>query len=150
MPFISCTHKITSWFLLALYLTTASAYGLDKTDAGDRGVDPAAIEARAAEMHERLALTDEQSEQIKPILIEHLERTSIVLQGFGINLKTGERPEKRLGFRQARQLKSELDVVSDDTSQALSTILSPEQMEEYEEIAEERREERRSRIKASR
>jgi Spy/CpxP family protein refolding chaperone len=133
-----------------LSLVTATAFGSDITATSEREIDPAALEARSAEMRERLALTNEQSEQIKPILIEHFEKTSIVLQDFGINLETGERPEKRLSFRDARQLKSELDVVRDGTNQALSTILSPEQMEEYEEIAEERREEIRSRIKASR
>ena len=150
MPSTSHIRKLTSRLLIVLSLVTATAFGSDITATSEREIDPAALEARSAEMRERLALTNEQSEQIKPILVEHFEKTSIVLQDFGINLETGERPEKRLSFRDARQLKSELDVVSDDTSQVLSTILSPEQMEEYEEIAEERREEIRSRIRASR
>jgi len=144
------TRKIATRFLAVLALIAVATLGTVSTIAENREVDIAALEARAAEMRERLALTDKQSEQMKPILIEHLEKVSIVLKGFGINLETGERPENRLGFRDARKLKSELDEVRGETSQSLSTILSPEQMKEYEVISEERRKEMRSRIKENR
>jgi Spy/CpxP family protein refolding chaperone len=144
------TREITTRLMAMLCLVVTATLGPTSSIAEERQVDPAALEARVAEMRQRLSLTDEQSEQIKPILIEHLEKISTVLQGFGINIETGERPENRLGFRDARKLKSELDEVRDETSQSLSTILSPEQMKEYEEISEERREEMRSRIKEQR
>jgi hypothetical protein len=86
-------------------------------------MDPAALEERTNEMRERLDLTDKQVEAIEPILIDHMEKTGAVLKEYGIDLQSGERPKERMGFREARKMKSELDGVQSKTEGALDDIL---------------------------
>jgi len=118
--------------------------------AQERQVDPEELKERAQEMRERLNLTDDQAEAIQPIMIDHLEKTDKVLKGYGIDLRTGERPEKRMGLRNARNMKSELDEVQASTEGELEKILDDDQMREYREIVQERQAARREKIKASR
>ena len=136
--------------LAAVAMTALFAIATQTAAAGDREIDPAALEERINEMRERLDLTDKQVEAIEPILIDHLEKTGAVLKEYGIDLQSGERPKERMGFREARKMKSDLDGVQSETEGALDDILDDDQMNEYRQIAEERRARIREQIKANR
>jgi Spy/CpxP family protein refolding chaperone len=140
----------TTRILAAVAITAVFAIATQSATAGDREMDPAALEERTNEMRERLDLTDEQVEAIEPILIDHLEKTGAVLKEYGIDLQSGERPKERMGFREARKMKSELDGIKSKTEGALDDILDDDQMNEYRKIAEERRAKFREQIKANR
>ncbi len=136
--------------LAAVAMTALFAIATQTAAAGDREIAPAALEERINEMRERLDLTDKQAEAIEPILIDHLEKTGAVLKEYGIDLQSGERPKERMGFREARKMKSDLDGVQSETEGALDDILDDDQMNEYRQIAEERRARIREQIKANR
>ena len=136
--------------LAAVAMTALFAIATQAAAAGEREMDPAALEERTNEMRERLDLTDKQVEAIEPILIDHLEKTGAVLKEYGIDLQSGERPKERMGFREARKMKSDLDGVQSETEGALDDILDDDQMNEYRQIAEERRARIREQIKANR
>ena len=136
--------------LATLVMTAVFAIATQTATAEEREIDPAALEERTNEMRERLELTDEQVEAIEPILIDHMEKTGAVLKEYGIDLQSGERPKERMGFREARKMKSELDGINRKTEGALDDILDDDQMNEYRKIAEERRAKFREQMKANR
>lgn len=110
----------------------------------------AKFEQRMRDTRERLELSDEQVEAIKPVLRESAEKRGAILQSYGFSIEGGRESGERLGFRKARAMRSEMEGVRDETEQAMEEILDDEQMDEYLEIAEERQEEIRDRIRDSR
>lgn len=108
----------------------------------------AQIEARIAETRERLKLSDEQVEQLTPILKSSIEAQMGVLEKHGIDLENRDSEnQKRLSFREARKLRKDLDVVRKSSLEQVEGILSEKQFAEYKEIQEERRKKMREMIK---
>ena len=136
----------------AVPLTLACALGaVASLPALAQEADRAAqLEERIAETRERMNLSDEQVEQITPIMETHLEAMAAVLDDHGIDFQKRSGERKRLKFRQMRALRKDLDAVRADTAEKLSGILTGEQMEEYEKIREERKAELRARIRERR
>jgi len=109
----------------------------------DRG---ALVEERLAEAKVRLDLSDEQLEQVKPIMKATIEAQRSILAQFGIDLEAEGDPKTRLGLRKARQLRSELTEIRAGTLENLDDILSDEQLNEFRKIQEESRQAMRNRI----
>jgi hypothetical protein len=111
----------------------------------------AQFEERLAETKARLNLSDEQVEQITPILRSGFETQMAVLEKYGIDLQDVD-PDgrKKLGFRDARKLRKEMDAVRANTSDEVENILSDEQFSEYKEIQAERKKKMREMIKERR
>jgi len=103
-----------------------------------------------AETNARLDLTDEQAEQVAPILQSNFESQRAVLLKYGIDIESGKPPAKKLGYRKARAMGRELEAVRAETNHALEDILTEEQIREYEKMQEERRSELRQRVRAAR
>ncbi len=107
------------------------------------------FEERIAQTQERLGLTDEQIDEIAPILESGFEAQAAVLEDMGIDLENrGQRP--RLGVRDLRRLRSELQSIRENTREQLAGVLTAEQMEEFTQIQEENRAELNERIRARR
>ena len=120
-------------------------------EAGDAKPDemPAEVEQRIEEIRDRLALTDEQKEAAAPILEAGIEKQRSIMEKFGVDpTARGERP--RLGLRDARKMRGEMDAVREDTLELLAEVLTPEQIEEYKKIQEEARGKMRGRMRANR
>ena len=109
----------------------------------------AKLQERMAETRARLELTDEQVEQMQPVMQSATEAQQAILQRYGIDLDDPS-SNKRLGFRDARKLKSDMSKVRSDTVKQLEQILSDEQLKEFKKIQEERRQEIKQRIQAGR
>ena len=108
----------------------------------------AQLEERIAETKERLNLTDEQIEQLTPVLKSGFEAQMAVLEKHGIDLENRDSGnQKKLGFREARRLRNELDVVRESTLLQVEGILSAEQFSEYKKIQDERKKRMREMIK---
>lgn len=106
------------------------------------------FEERIAETKARLNLSDEQIEQLTPILESGFEAQMAVLEKNGIDLKNRDPDNrKKLGFRAARKLRKEMDAVRANTSDEVEKILSDEQFSEYKEIQAERKKKMREMIK---
>lgn len=106
------------------------------------------LEQQIADMKERLALTDSQSEQIKPIIEESITVRRDVLKKYGIDPVNGDRESfKKLSFSDKRKLRGELQDAKKTTHKKLEAILSDEQMDEYKDIQKERKEKLREHMK---
>ena len=110
----------------------------------------AQVEERLAEARERLELTAEQEEAIKPILRNGAERSGEVFAEYGVTADTLGSKERRLSFREMRQLRGDMDEVRAETRASLAEVLSAEQMESWDELAEESRARMREQIKSRR
>ena len=133
---------LTAAFLTALALVTPPS--LAKEDRA------AQVEQRIEEARTRLDLTDEQLDRMAPVLEESMEARRRILSSYGIDLEDRSGPDKRIGLRQARAMRKELDVVQADTLEALAGILNDEQMDEFTRMQEERKAEMRERIRGGR
>ena len=110
----------------------------------------AVLEDIFTETRSRLDLSDEQVEQITPILQSSFESRRAILMKYGIDIENRKPPAQKLGFRKARTLSKELERVSSSTSRKLDDILTKEQMSEYTTMQNERKSKMRERLRASR
>ncbi len=92
---------------------------------------------RMQEMRERLQLTDEQEEQVQPILAESAKRTREMLERY---MSQGRSPSTM------SQMREEMQKLQKENRAKLEEILSAEQLLEYDTIQQEWREERRRRM----
>ncbi|MGD2031838.1 MAG: hypothetical protein PVI25_06100 [Gammaproteobacteria bacterium] len=129
--------------LTAAFLTTLALVSTPSLAQEDRA---AQVEQRIEEAKARLNLTDEQLDQMTPVLEESMAARQSILSSYGIDLENRSGSAKKLGLRQARAMRKELDVVQADTLDALGRILNDEQMEEFKRMQEERKAEMRERI----
>jgi len=129
---------------MALVITASPAAQAEEDRA-------AQFEERIAETKARLNLSDEQVEQLTPILKAGFEAQMAVFEKNGIDLENGDpNNRKKLGFRAARKLRKEMDAVRANTLDEVEEILSDEQFSEYKEIQAERKKEMREMIKERR
>ena len=94
----------------------------------------------------RLNLSDEQIQQFEPILTDHREKLLSVMKKQGVNPHPGLLKDK-IGFRQLRTIKKDIDKVYKQTEGQLVDILSKEQFHEYKKAQEELRVEMRAGLK---
>jgi F0F1-type ATP synthase membrane subunit b/b' len=111
---------------------------------GDRA---AQIEQRMEEAKARLNLSEEQLDQMAPVLEKSMEKRQAIFSNYGIDLESGNGSGRRLGFRQARAMKQELEAVRAETLNELDGILNDEQLDEFKRMQEERKGEMRERIR---
>lgn len=94
----------------------------------------------------RLNLTDEQAEKFEPIFLDNKEKRLGVMKKYGIKRDSASFGEK-IGLRQLRAIKKDMDKINKQTENQLADVLSKEQLDEYKKIQEEQRIEMRSRLK---
>jgi uncharacterized coiled-coil protein SlyX len=140
-----------SILLLTLFTLTYCGLAFSETDSV---VEPenasAVLEDMVAETKARLDLTDEQVEQVTPILQSSFESRRAILLEYGIDIESRKPPAQKLGFRKARTLGKELDSVRASTLRELDDILTEEQLSEYVAMQNERKNKMRERLRASR
>jgi hypothetical protein len=110
----------------------------------------ARFEERVAEAQARLDLSDEQLEQFKPIMQSAAEAQRSILAKYGIDLEAEGGQQNKLGMREARKLRSEMQKVRNNTLEQLNDVLTDEQLDEFKKIQEERKQEMRERIQGGR
>ncbi len=134
-------HLFSALFMgIALSAAPVSAQPSD----ADREAAAEQIQKRIEETSARLKLTDEQKPQVEAILRESAEKRQAILQDFGF--EEGKRPNLRP--RQKRDLRGQLNAVSEETTEKLSAILTDAQIAEYEVIKEEQSAAMRERIQS--
>lgn len=141
-------RKLVVLAIAAMGLSAMPGYADEAADAESDEM-PAELEQRIDEIRDRLALSDEQKEAAAPILEAAFEKQRTIMEEYGIDPATrGER--QRLGLRDARKMRGEMDEVREETLESLAEVLTPEQLEEYQKIQEEGRQEMRGRMRANR
>lgn len=98
------------------------------------------MDARMQATRERLALTGEQSEALRPILAGSFEQRVAVLKSYGFS--QGIKP--KLSFRQKLALRDDMSDLREATNAEVSQILSADQMKEFRKMQDENRERLRS------
>lgn len=127
--------------VLATSATQALAQDISDERLGD-------FEERIEELQTRLGLTDEQLEEMRPVIAKNFEKT---LQAFDeAGLEQGGGGASSLGRRDRIRLGRQIRDIQEETDKKIRDILTDEQMDEYEEIQEERREELRARMQGGR
>ena len=127
--------------VLATSATQALAQDISDERLGD-------FEERIEELQTRLGLTDEQLEEMRPVIAKNFEKT---LQAFDeAGLEQGGGGASSLGRRDRIRLGRQIRDIQEETVKKMREILTDEQMDEYEEIQEERREELRARMQGGR
>lgn len=104
-------------------------------------------EERIAEVRSRLNLSEEQMKQVRPVLQEAGEAQRTVLKKYGIDLDAENSPMPKLGMRDGRKMRGELQKVQADTMIRLEGILTPQQLKDFQTIQQERSEAMRKRIR---
>lgn len=99
---------------------------------------------------ERLDLTDEQIEQVRPVLEKSAAEQQEILARYGIDLEAPQSSSEKPGRRQLMAMRKEMEPVRKNTLTELGEILSDEQLEELKRIQEERRAEMRGRMRGGR
>lgn len=100
--------------------------------------DLSRLEARLGEVKARLALTEEQTAQLKPVLEEHFNTQLAILDRYGIG--TGSRDsDRRPGPGSLRALRRELEENKTKAEARLSGVLSAAQLAEFRNIQAERK-----------
>jgi hypothetical protein len=134
-------------------LTTAAiVFTLSLFNASVKADDERAAKAQEQmqQTFERLELTDEQIEQVKPVLQESASAQQEILASYGMDPQSRQNSASKPGLRQMRAMRSEMEGVRKDTINELEPILSNEQLDEFKLIQQERRAEMKERMRASR
>lgn len=131
------------WLFFAGLMTAASL-------ATGGEFDAAAAEQRVQEMAERLDLSDQQLEQLQPLVTESIARQLDVLEVYGINPDGVGAGRQSLGMRQVMAMRKDMMAVREELRDGAAKILSDEQMQEFQAIQEERAAVMRERILAGR
>ena len=99
-----------------------------------------AVKQRIAEMKERLQLTPQQEQTIRPLVEAHVAKLREVRSSLG---EQPTRDQKRDAARKVHELSAEF-------SKQVQAQLTPEQQEEWKKLREENRDQLRERVRARR
>ena len=102
---------------------------------------------RLIQVQARLKLSDEQIDQMAPVLEESRASQRVILERYGINPENPGGSSTRPGLRQLRAMRGELEGVQAETLADLEGVLSREQLDEFKLMQEEQRAEIRARIR---
>ncbi len=94
---------------------------------------------RMQELKERLQLTPEQSEQLRPIMLEEFQKLKAVRDKYNSDGDGTQRPRTKM--KMGREMKS----IQSETDQKLQSILSKQQMDDLHKLRDEWREQMRER-----
>ena len=146
-------EHVTRRALMVLIVTCCCILPLaaqDQADEADQAARLEQLQERLQEARDRLALTDQQREQVRPILAAGFQAQRAVLAEHGIDLLAPAEERPRLNLRQLRALGADLDAVRADTLAALAEVLTADQLQTYRELQDERRQELRERLRERR
>ncbi len=122
------------WCLLLFVPALAVAFAQGDGNPSDRAAD---AKQRLAELKQRLNLTPDQEERVRPVITEEVQQAKAVMAKYDLsNLRP--RDKMRLG----RELKG----VRESADKQLKAILTPAQMQELRRYREERRDEMKKRM----
>ena len=99
-------------------------------------------EKRIEDIGARLALTEEQMTEVRPILQDHFDAQMTILDKYDIG--NGKRPK----LRKLRALRQDLKANKAQTTKRLAAILSAEQTAEFDKIQAEQKERTREKFRS--
>ncbi len=117
--------------LLAVLVASVPVLAAQEPAEGQRGEK---MQQRLQQVKERLNLTPEQIEQVRPVFMDEMQQMKAVRDKYGT-----ENQNRRTKFKMARELRG----IRENADQKLQTILSKQQIAELKKMRKEWREESR-------
>lgn len=127
------TGRIAAVMAAALLLLAPTPQAAAQADAG------------LGQARERLGLSPEQWNELKPILQDHFEAQMAVLEKYGVDIENGGAGQ-RSSAEDMRELSEELRRSSDGFEEQAAEILSTSQMAQLRQMQDERKERMREQL----
>ncbi|MGP9800615.1 hypothetical protein [Rheinheimera sp. NSM] len=93
-------------------------------------------EMNVVKIKERLSISSEQETKFSPVLEQHIKDRDNLFEKYGLDKESAS-----ISFRNLRSFRSEMLMLSDNTKEKLSDILTESQLKEWNAIQEESRRE---------
>ena len=137
-------------FLVLTLLVSVSVLSKANSPIDDKFINEYSLSKEQAvylnSMIGRLKPTDNQNDQLMPIFLDIFQKRQSIMKKNGVDLKSGSSGE-RIGIKQLRSIKKEMDKLNKQTIKQLEKLLSKEQLNEFKKFQEEQRAEMRNRLR---
>ena len=137
-------------FLVLTLLVSVSVLSKANSPIDDKFINEYSLSKEQAvylnSMIGRLKPTDNQNDQLMPIFLDIFQKRQSIMKKNGVDLKSGSSGE-RIGIKQLRSIKKEMDKLNKQTIKQLEKVLSKEQLNEFKKFQEEQRAEMRNRLR---
>ena len=133
-----------------MFLISVSVFSKANSPIDDKYIDEYSLSKEQVVylnlMISRLKLTDNQNDQLMPIFLDIFQKRQSIMKKNGVDIKSRSSGE-RIGMKQLRSIKKEMDKLNRQTMKQLEKILSKVQLNEYKKFQEEQRDEMRNRLR---
>ena len=137
-------------FIVLTFLISVSVFSKANSLIDDKYIDEYSLSKEQVVylnlMISRLKLTDNQNDQLMPIFLDIFQKRQSIMKKNGVDIKSRSSGE-RIGMKQLRSIKKEMDKLNKQTMKQLEKILSKVQLNEYKKFQEEQRDEMRNRLR---
>tara|TARA_B100001939_G_C16762116_1_gene538764 strand:+ start:147 stop:575 length:429 start_codon:yes stop_codon:yes gene_type:complete len=137
-------------FIVLMFLISVSVFSKANSLIDDKYIDEYSLskeqEVYLNLMISRLKLTDNQNDQLMPIFLDIFQKRQSIMKKNGVDIKSRSSGE-RIGMKQLRSIKKEMDKLNKQTMKQLEKVLSKVQLNEYKKLQEEQRNEMRNRLR---
>jgi len=137
-------------FLVLTLLVSVSVLSKANSPIDDKFINEYSLSKEQAvylnSMIGRLKPTDNQNDQLMPIFLDIFQKRQSIMKKNGVDLKLRSSGE-RIGMKQLRSIKKEMDKLNKQTMKQLEKVLSKEQLNEFKKFQEEQRDEMRNRLR---
>jgi len=137
-------------FLVLMFLISVSVFSKANSLIDDKYIDEYSLSKEQVVylnlMISRLKLTDNQNDQLMPIFLDIFQKRQSIMKKNGVDIKSRSSGE-RIGMKQLRSIKKEMDKLNKQTMKQLEKVLSKVQLNEYKKLQEEQRDEMRNRLR---
>ena len=137
-------------FIVLMFLISVSVFSKANSLIDDKYIDEYSLSKEQVVylnlMISRLKLTDNQNDQLMPIFLDIFQKRQSIMKKNGVDIKSRSSGE-RIGMKQLRSIKKEMDKLNKQTMKQLEKILSKVQLNEYKKFQEEQRDEMRNRLR---
>ena len=137
-------------FLVLTLLVSVSVLSKANSPIDDKFINEYSLSKEQAvylnSMIGRLKPTDNQNDQLMPIFLDIFQKRQSIMKKNGVDLKSRSSGE-RIGMKQLRSIKKEMDKLNKQTMKQLKKVLSKEQLNEYKKFQKEQRDEMRNRLR---
>ena len=137
-------------FIVLMFLISVSVFSKANSLIDDKYIDKYSLSKEQVVylnlMISRLKLTDNQNDQLMPIFLDIFQKRQSIMKKNGVDIKSRSSGE-RIGMKQLRSIKKEMDKLNKQTMKQLEKILSKVQLNEYKKFQEEQRDEMRNRLR---
>ncbi len=137
-------------FIVLMFLISVSVFSKANSLIDDKYIDEYSLSKEQVVylnlMISRLKLTDNQNDQLMPIFLDIFQKRQSIMKKNGVDIKSRSSGE-RIGMKQLRSIKKEMDKLNKQTMKQIEKILSKVQLNEYKKFQEEQRDEMRNRLR---